>query len=516
MINKPLLTYTSFAKALTFPLLKFMEKPINLKTLLNHITVKKIVGQRQNPIIRHLAVHSNFVQPHSIFFSVPGEHFDGNNFIETAISRGAKVIITEKPLPRLENILQIQVPDVRSAMSQIAHTFYDAPDEKLRLIGITGTSGKTTTSWILRHIYQEVLHENSGVIGSLQYDLGQRVLPASRTTPDAISLTSYLDEMVQNDEKNAILEISSHAIAQKRVSALTFDTAAFTNLSLEHLDYHKTMEAYFRAKQQLFFNEKLKHAVVNLDDAYGQRLFAEGSKNIHWVTVGIHAPAMIRAKDVQTHLKGTSFTLITPKGEYAVTIPLLGLFNVYNSLVVLGICYAQGYDLQRIIPALSKFPHVPGRLEEVRNDLGVKVFVDYAHKPEALKNVLNTVRQLTDQKLFVVFGCGGDRDRTKRPVMTHIAETYADGAWATSDNPRTEDQEQIFNDMRMGLASKDKVVFVKNRAEAIYEALKKCRRGDCLIIAGKGHEQYQEIGQQFFPFDDRKVVEAYNFEFLNK
>ena len=493
-----------------------MEKPISLKTLLENVTIKKFVGPKQNPLISHLAVHSSFVQPHSIFFSIPGEHFDGNSFIETAISRGAEVIVTEKALPRLKNILQVQVPDVRKAMSQVAHTFYDAPDKKLRLVGVTGTSGKTTTTWLLRHIYKEALKENSGLLGSLQYDLGQRILPASRTTPDAISLTSYLDEMVQNGEKNAILEVSSHAIEQKRISALTFDTVAFTNLSLEHLDYHKTMENYFQAKRQLFFNKNLKNAVVNLDDPYGKRLIHEAPKNLNWVTVGIQETATIQAKDIRTDLRGTSFTLISPEGEYPVTTSLLGLFNVYNCLVALGICYAQGYDLKSIVPLLSKFPPVPGRLEEVPNDLGVKVFVDYAHKPEALCKVLYTLRALTDNRLYVVFGCGGDRDRTKRPVMTHIAETYADGAWATSDNPRTEDQEQIFNDMRSGLTTEDKVVFIKDRAEAICKALQSCNKGDCLVIAGKGHEQYQEIGQQFFPFDDRKVVETYNTNFSAK
>lgn len=516
MLNNPLLTYTTFAKSLTFPLIKFMEKPISLKTLLENVTVKKFVGPKQNPLISHLAVHSSFVQPHSIFFSIPGEHFDGNSFIETAISRGAEVIITEKPLPRLEHILQIQVPDVRKAMSQIAHTFYGAPDKKLRMVGITGTSGKTTTSWLLRHIYKEALNQNTGLLGSLHYDLGQRILPASRTTPDALSLTSYLDEMVQNGEKNAILEVSSHAIEQKRISALTFDTVAFTNLSLEHLDYHKTMENYFQAKRQLFFKKDLKHAVVNLDDPYGQRLLQEAPKAINWVTVGVQKPATLQAKDIHADLKGTSFTLVSPQGEFLVKTSLLGMFNVYNCLVALGICYAQGYDLKAIVPLLEKFPPVPGRLEEVPNHLSVKIFVDYAHKPEALCKVLYTLRALTDNRLYVVFGCGGDRDRTKRPVMTHIAETCSDGAWATSDNPRTEDQEQIFNDMRAGLEQKDKVVFIKDRAEAICEALKHCKSGDCLIIAGKGHEQYQEIGQQFFPFDDRKVVEAYNANFSAK
>ena len=243
MLNNTLLSYTSFTKTLTFPILKFMSKPIDLKTLIKNLKIKKIVGPKVNPIIHSLSLHSNFVQPNSLFFAIPGTKHNGNDFVEQAITRGAEVIITENVLPRLSNIIQIQVEDVRKALSEIANAFYDAPDQKLRLIGITGTSGKTTTSWLLRHIYKEALQEQTGLLGSLHYDLGQRILPASRTTPDALSLTSYLDEMVQAQKKNAILEVSSHAIEQKRIAALTFETAAFTNLSIEHLDYHQNMEA---------------------------------------------------------------------------------------------------------------------------------------------------------------------------------------------------------------------------------------------------------------------------------
>ena len=510
MINNTLLTYTTFAKTLTFPLLKFMAKPIDLKTLLRNVKVKKMVGPRQNPLIHSLALHSHTVQPHSIFFPIMGEHYDGNDFIDQAIARGAEVIVTEKPLPRLSNVIQVQVENVRETMSRIADMFYEAPDKKLRLIGVTGTSGKTTTSWLLRHIYKEVFAEKTGLLGSLQYDLGKRILPASRTTPDAISLTSYLDEMVQAHEKNAVLEVSSHAIEQKRIAALQFHTVAFTNLSLEHLDYHKTMENYFQAKKQLFTQNNLKNAVINLDDPYGQRLFNEINGSVNKVTIGIETPATLQAKNIKTDLQSSSFTLTCPQGEWRVETPLLGLFNIYNCLTALGIFYAQGYNIEPIIPALKNFKHVPGRLEEVPNTLGLKIFVDYAHKPEALRNVLQTLRPLTAKKLLLVFGCGGDRDRTKRPIMTQIAETYTDLAWATSDNPRTESQENIFNDMRKGLLpNSEKIAFVHDRAEAIHQALQHCQPGDCLIIAGKGHEQYQEINQQFFPFDDRKVVDDF-------
>ena len=498
MLNNTLLAYTTFTKSLTFPILKFMSKPIDLKTLTHALKIKKMVGPKTNPIIHTLALHSNFVQPNSLFFAIHGTKYNENDFIEEAIARGAEVIVTENILPRLSHIIQIQVEDVRKALSQIANIFYNSPDQKLRLVGITGTSGKTTTSWLLRHIYKEALQEKTGLLGSLHYDLGHRILPASRTTPDALSLSSYLDEMVQAQKKNAILEVSSHGIEQKRTSALTFETAAFTNLSLEHLDYHTDMESYFQAKKQLFFQKNLKNAVINLDDSYGQRLTKEIPQNLNIVTIGLQTPATLQARDIRVDLNGTQFRLVCPQGEWEIKIPLLGLFNIYNCLTALGICYAQGYDLSNVIPSLPTFNSVPGRVEEINNNLGIKVFVDFAHKPEALRNVLQTLHPLTKQKLYLVFGCGGDRDRTN-----------ADAAWATSDNPRTESQQQIFEDMRSGITNTDKVKFIEDRAEAIYSAMQYCKPGDCLIIAGKGHEQYQEIGDQLFPFDDRKVVEKF-------
>lgn len=516
MLNNALSICNAFAKTLTFPLIKFMSNPIDLKTLLRDIPVQKISGPKINPLINHLAIHSQFVQPQGLFFAIKGTKYDGNTYIDQAIAKGAQVIVTEKSLPRLHNIIQVQVKNIREVVSLISNKFYDNPDKKIRLIGITGTSGKTTTSWLLRHIYQTALKEPTGLLGSLHYDLGKRILPASRTTPDALSLNSYLDEMVSEHKSNAVLEVSSHAIKQKRTSSISFETVAFTNLSLEHMDYHKTIEAYFQTKKELFLQSGVKNIVINKDDPYGQRLLSEidSSKNI--VTIGIEKTATLQAKDIKINLNGTEFIVNTPKGEYRVKTPLLGLFNVYNCLTALGICYAQGYDISSIIPSLTSFSYVPGRMETVPNALGIKIFVDFAHKPEALKNVLQTLRTLTSGKLKVVFGCGGDRDRTKRPVLAHFAETLADEVWATSDNPRTESQEQIFNDMRVGITLKNKVSFINDRAEAICTALQHCQPGDCLLIAGKGHEQYQEIGTQFFPFDDRKVVEIFNDTHLNK
>lgn len=510
MLNTPLLSYGTFAKTLTFPLLKFMAKPTDLKTLLKPVHVKKVQGNHFNPLIQSLALHSQYVQPGSLFFVISGKQYDGKDFIDEAVFRGAQVVVTQKLFPHLRNVLQVQVDDVREAVSKIAKVFYEAPDTKLCLTGVTGTSGKTTTTWLLRHIFKNAYEQTSGLLGSLQYDLGKRILPASRTTPDALSLTSYLDEMVQSNCSNAFVEVSSHGLVQKRVAALEFDTAIFTNLSTEHLDYHGSMDAYFEAKKQLFLQKNLKNAVINCDDCYGQKLLKVLNDSVKVVTFGFGESAIIRAQAITLSFEGTCFECVTPQGIFTVKTKLLGKFNIYNCLAALATCYAYGMDLKQAVAALESFQQVPGRLEEVKTSMNTQIFVDFAHKPEALQNVLQTLRELTKKRLVVVFGCGGDRDRVKRPLMGRYAQKYADEVWITSDNPRTESQQQIFDDIRCGLKPLTSIHFVADRAEAIRQALEFCTEGDCLVIAGKGHEQYQEIGQQFYPFDDRKVVETYD------
>ncbi|MDR0647423.1 MAG: UDP-N-acetylmuramoyl-L-alanyl-D-glutamate--2,6-diaminopimelate ligase [Puniceicoccales bacterium] len=494
----------------TFPLLKFMSQPVDLKTLLKNVEVIKIMGPKGNPQIENLAIHSQMVQPESLFFAIPGTRYKGSDFIEEAYRRGAVACICEQPIPHIGHILQIQVQDVRQALGQIANKFYNYPDTQLQLMGITGTSGKTTTSWLLKHMLTAHC-EGTGLLGTLHYDLGKRILPALRTTPDALSIAAYLREMVQSQLKHAVMEVSSHGIEQKRVAALQFDTAIFTNLSTEHLDYHNTMDNYFMVKKSLFWQKGLKHAVVNQDDFYGQKLLKDLPHALNIITFGIDTSATLQAKNVHVHSQGTQFDLVCPQGKWTIKTPLLGTFNVYNCLAALAVCYAQGYDLPQSIESLKTFSTIPGRLEKilsVQND-GIDVFVDYAHKPQALKNVLQTLRPLMQGKIHLVFGCGGNRDRTKRPLMARVAETYADVNWVTSDNPRTEPQSQIFDDIRTGLVYPDKVTFIEDRAEAIRKAFANCKSGDCLLIAGKGHECYQEINHQFFPFDDRAILKTY-------
>ena len=509
MLNAALLSYAPLLQRFAFPLLNNMNASVDLKTLLHATQVKKRCGSDANPDITNIALHHRQVRQNGLFFAVSGYESNGLDYVHAAIANGAEVIVTEKIIPHLPNVIQIQVPNVRIAVAQIARAFYGFPDEQLRLVGVTGTSGKTTTTWLLQHLYQFGLEQKTGLVGSLHNDLGHRVLPSVHTTPDAITLMSYLCEMVEENVQNAVIEASSQGIDQKRTYGMHFDTAVFTNLGHDHLDYHQTAEAYYLAKRSLFEASALKHAVINIDDAYGRRLLKELPESVQAVTVGIDTTADLRATDIEWDMNGTRFTLVSPQGSATVRTQLLGKFNVYNALAALGVLYAQGYDLSEVLPALEHFVGVPERLERVENSKKINIFIDFAHKPEALGNVLQTLRTCTKGKLYVVFGCGGNRDRSKRPLMMHIAETYADHAWVTSDNPRFEPQGQIFEDMRGGLKDITKADFITDRTEAVYRVLKECKEGDCVLIAGKGAEETQEINGQFLPYNDRKTVEAY-------
>ena len=509
MLNTALLSYAPLIQRFTFPLLNSMNPSLDLKTLLRATQVKKRCGHDGNPCITNIALHHRQVRSHGLFFAVSGYENNGLDYADAAISNGAEVIVAETIIPHLPNVIQIQVPDIRIAVAQMVRAFYGFPDKQLRLTGVTGTSGKTTTTWLLQYLYQSGLHEKTGLIGSLHNDLGRRVLPSVRTTPDAITLMSYLNEMVSEDAQNAVIEASSQGIDQKRTYGIYVDTAVFTNLGHDHLDYHNTTEGYYLAKRSLFGNPMLKHAIINIDDPYGRRLLEELPTSVRTVTTSIDSSADLCATDIRWDTNGTQFTLISPQGRATVQTRLLGKFNVYNCLSALGVLHAQGYNLSNVLPALECFSGVPERLEAVGNSKKIDIFIDFAHKPEALENVLQTLRACTQGNLYIVFGCGGDRDRSKRPLMMHIAETYADHVWVTSDNPRSEPQSQIFEDMRDGLTDVAKADFIIDRTKAIHCALKHCKRGDCVLIAGKGAEETQEINGQFLPYNDRKTVEAY-------
>ena len=480
-----------------------MANQVDLKSLLKGIPVSKWSGKKENVFISGITQNSKAVQNDFVFFAIQGSSENGSNFIEEAISRGATVIISEASKSNFGQITHIQVDDVRKTMALLAKKFYNNPDENLNLVGITGTSGKTTTAFLLQHIYKYGFEEKTGLLGTLKYDLGKRSLVANRTTPDAISIASYLSEMDQEHCKNAVIEVSSHGMDQKRVSELNFNTAVFTNLSEEHLDYHNSMQNYFNAKKALF-EKNIQSAVINADDEYGQKLINTCNCNI--ISYAINSEATLKANNIVFKNSGTSFDLLCNGNTFKVKTKLLGEFNVYNTLAALAACFAQKYDLNSAIKAMRSFDGISGRMESVTAKNGAKVFVDYAHKPKALESALKTAKTITNGRVYVVFGCGGNRDRLKRPIMMQIANNLADKCFVTVDNPRNEAQDQIFDDMKKGLTNPSATEFFYDRKQAISAAISSCSPNDCILIAGKGHEKYQEILGQFIPFDDISIA----------
>lgn len=453
-----------------------------------------------------LITDSRRVVPGALFFALGGLRTDGNYFIEEAVDRGAVGIVTEQDLGSHFPINFVLVKDARKALAQVSRRFYEMPDERLRITGITGTNGKTTVSMLTQHLIGG--SDNVGLIGTIRYDLGKRTLPSYRTTPESVDIYSLLSQMVQNGCCEAVMEVSSHGISQKRTYGLDVDVAAFLNLTQDHIDYHKTMEAYFQTKKQLFTGEmgrKPGYSVINVDCPYGQRIIHEIKDSAEVMTFGMAEGADIRADAIELHDDRTEFKIAWPEGEARVVSPLLGRFNVSNVLAAFTIAYVQGRAPEKILERLSSFPGVPGRMERIAEGQDYNLLVDYAHTDDALIHACGMLREITAGKLIVVFGCGGDRDRTKRAPMLKAVIEGADVVYATADNPRSEALEQIFNDMR-AVKGSEGVHFIDDRKDAISRALNAANTGDCVLIAGKGHETYQEFDGTVIPFDDRVVA----------
>lgn len=453
-----------------------------------------------------LITDSRRVVPGALFFAIDGLRTNGNYFVEEAVDRGAVAIVSEKhPGPHCP-IPSIQVKDVRKTLALVSKRFYEMPDESLHLTGITGTNGKTTVSMLTQHLTGG--SDRIGLIGTIRYDLGKRTLPSFRTTPESVDIYSLLREMVKNGCQEAVMEVSSHGISQKRSYGLAVDIAAFLNLTQDHIDYHKTMEAYFKTKLQLFTGEmgvKPGASVINLDCPYGRRIVEELKGETRVTTFGMSSRADVRASEVRLHADHTEFKLEWPGGSARVNSPLLGRYNVSNVLAAFTIALVQGRDPDALLQRLADFPGVPGRMERIDEGQSYNLLVDYAHTDDALKQACAMLRELTQGKLIVVFGCGGDRDRTKRAPMLNAALEGADLVYVTADNPRSESLEQIFQDMR-GAGASEKAHFIQDRKDAISQALDQAVPGDCVLIAGKGHEVYQEFEGTVIPFDDRSVA----------
>lgn len=443
----------------------------------------------------------------SLFICVKGYTVDGHDFAASAVENGAVAILAQRELDL--DVPVLVVGDVSRAMAVLADVFYGQPSHHLQLIGVTGTNGKTTTSHIIEKILADA-NRKTGLIGTMYTKIGEKTIEAKNTTPESLTLQKTFKQMVDEGIHSAVMEVSSHALDLGRVHGSDYNIAVFTNLTQDHLDYHKTMEEYRRAKGLLFsqlgntFDTKSpKFAVINVDDEAANEYIK--STAAHIITYGIDNKADLQARNIQLTASGTTFDLHTPIGIQKVSIQLIGKFNVYNVLASIGAAIASGLSYKQIIQSVEKIKGVSGRFELVDAGQPFAVIVDYAHTPDSLENVLNTIRQFAKKKVFVVVGCGGDRDRMKRPIMAQIASDLASNPIFTSDNPRSEDPREILKDMEQGAKGKAYQV-IEDRKAAIFYAVQKAEPGDIILIAGKGHETYQQIGKNIYPFDDRIIA----------
>lgn len=451
---------------------------------------------------------SRRVIPGAVFFAIDGERQDGHAFIPEALSRGAIAVVSERPMPADFPAVAIQVPSMKHALADAARRFWGMPDKKLTLLGVTGTKGKTTTTYLLRHLLQAADFD-CGMLSTIENDLGLRPMPASRTTADAVDLAAFFAQMRANSATHAVMEVSSHSLEQGRVMGLGYEVALFTNLSPEHMNYHQTMEEYYLAKKKLFSGEmgqRPKLAVINLDDPYGQRLAGEIHEKTEVITFG-HLPACdLQIENSRVMREGSSFTLKLGNRRYDVKTKLVGEHNILNIAGALAAAYALGISVKDSVAALESFAGVPGRLERIEKGQAFEVLVDYAHTDESLRQTLEALRKIYSGRLITVFGCGGNRDTTKRARMTRVAMQLSDVTIATADNPRREKLADIFKMMRDGVTGGKPIDFIESRREAIELALKTAHPGDCVLIAGKGHETTQEFADAIVPFDDRQVA----------
>jgi len=469
-----------------------------------------VKGSLSRPI-SGLVMDSRRVVPGNLFFALPGLRSDGASFVDEAVSRGASAVVAQTmPAHPPAKVTFIQVADARAMLARVSQRYYRFPDRDMSVIGVTGTNGKTTVTHIIRHLLNE--NERVGLLGTISYDLGARTVPSFRTTPESLDIFGMLAQMRDAGCKSAVMEVSSHGIAQQRVLGLEFGAAVFTNLTRDHLDFHKTLESYFEVKTRLFTGKVgpvPKLAVVNLDDPYGEELaarLASEAPSARLVTFGENPRAEVRAEGVVLNFRDTALRVAWPRGSAAVESPLIGRYNVSNLLAAAAAAYGLGRDPAAFLPRIRDFKGVPGRMERIEEGQAFNVLVDYAHTDDALRNALGMLRAITPGRLLVVFGCGGNRDRTKRPRMVRAVQDIADYAYATADNPRGERLDRIFGDMKEGVVDPSRIAWIEDRRRAISIALDAAKAGDSLLIAGKGHEGYQEFADTVIPFDDRQVV----------
>jgi UDP-N-acetylmuramoyl-L-alanyl-D-glutamate--2,6-diaminopimelate ligase len=478
---------------------------MKLRELLAGVPAAEISGEAEEEITA-LAFDSRVVEPGTLFFCVPGERSDGHDFGARAAAAGAAALVVERRLP--VEVTQVRVPDSRAAMAPVAARFWGDPTAELAIAGITGTNGKTTTAFLVRHIL-EANGIQTGLLGTVKRVVGGVDEEVERTTPEALELQATFRRMVDAGDRACAMEVSSHALALNRVASVGFDVAVFTNLTQDHLDFHADMEEYFQAKRFLFTSGQAASALVNVDDPFGRRL-ADEVESRTFSASGAEGAAY-RARGVVFDASGSRFTCEGPGGYIDVRLPLPGHFNVENALAALGTCDLMGVGMGEAAAALATVERVPGRFEAIEEGQPFTLIVDYAHTPDSLENVLEAVRRITEGRVVCVFGCGGDRDREKRPLMGAIAARLADLCVVTSDNPRSEDPgaiiEEVLAGVPRGAPGGGALVVEPDRRAAIAAALAAASPGDAVLVAGKGHEQGQEFaGGRKIPFDDRRVA----------
>lgn len=481
---------------------------MKLEEIIKFIEYKSFSGRCDQEVVG-ITCDSRRVRPGYIFIAINGHKFDGKSFIEDAIGKGAVGVVSEQEDRVRADICHIRVADARCSMADLACAFYGRPSEKLQVVGITGTNGKTTISYIIRDMLNTA-GRTPGLLGTVEYKIGARTIPAVQTTPNAPELQMMLSQMVGAGCRSVVMEVSSHALEQERTRGIDFDVAVFSNLTRDHLDYHKTPDAYFDAKSRLFRNLglgcKKALAVINVDDPRGKQLIEISAEHADVLSYGMNTEADVRADNIEVSSAGSSFHVYSPWGMSEVRMNMMGRFNVSNALAAITACGWLGLSMNVMVDSLLELSGIPGRLEEIETKKGFQVFIDYAHTDDALGHVLRTLGEIVHNRLIVVFGCGGNRDTTKRAVMGEIAGTLATHTIVTSDNPRKEEPGAIISQICSGFREGDSFEVMENREDAIRRGLKMAQKGDIVLIAGKGHERFQELVNTTVPFDDRQVV----------
>ncbi|RKD34295.1 UDP-N-acetylmuramoyl-L-alanyl-D-glutamate--2,6-diaminopimelate ligase [Thermohalobacter berrensis] len=479
---------------------------MKLKTIVNNLHNIVNIEGNLDINIDNIVYDSRKATENSIFVAIEGFKVDGHKFIADAVDKGAKAVVVEKKVNVKDDVSVIRVNNSRVALAQLSSIFFKNPSEKLDLIGITGTNGKTTTTYLIKSIF-EAADRKIGLIGTMGSIVGNEINKTNNTTPESLDLQRSFRKMVDKGLDSCVMEISSHSLELNRVDFSDVNVGIFTNLSEDHLDFHKTLEDYFEAKLKLFYKTK-DYNIVNSDDKYGKKII-EKIKELDTpvLTYGIDSKADIKATDIEYNNNGVRYLLNTPKGSIKIELNIPGKFSVYNSLAAAACGYAYNISLETIKKALERVKGVKGRFELVPNNRDISIIIDYAHTPDGFKKVLNTIEQFAEGRKIIVFGCGGDRDRTKRPKMGEIAARYCDLSILTTDNARSEDPADIVEDILVGVKKVNgNYKIILDRREAIKYAIENSKPKDVILVAGKGHETYQIIGDNIYLFDERKII----------